>query len=88
VNTSACHNGQKITGQLTNANITRATHSSYSPDLSPCGFWLFAFLKESMKSMELTTESYIVEAIPRIRPGATFETLQSVFQEWNPNLGH
>jgi hypothetical protein len=51
MDTSACRNGQKITGYLTSANIARAPHLPYSSDLSPCDFWLFGFLKESMESM-------------------------------------
>jgi hypothetical protein len=51
--TSACHDGQKITSQLTHANILRAQHPPYWRGLTPCNFWLFGFLKESMKGVEL-----------------------------------
>jgi hypothetical protein len=54
----------------------------YSPDLSPCDFWLFGFLKESMEGINLSTEDRIVEAITTIWRGVTFDTLQSVFPEW------
>jgi hypothetical protein len=46
---SACRNGHKIKDKLAAADIPRALHPPYSPDLSPCGFWFFGFLKESMK---------------------------------------
>jgi hypothetical protein len=83
---SARHNGQKITGQLTSANIIRFPHPPHSPDLSPCDFWLSGFLKESMKGMEFTTEDHIIEAITTIWRGVTFETMQSVVQEWIQQL--
>jgi histone-lysine N-methyltransferase SETMAR len=83
---SACHNGHKITDELTAADIARASHPPYSPDLSPYDFWLFRFLKGSMKSMESSTEDQIVPAITTIWRGVTFDRLQFVFQEWVQRL--
>jgi hypothetical protein len=79
---SACDNGHMITEKLTAADIARVSHLPYSTDLSPCDFWLFGFLKGSKKDMELPTKDSIVEVIPTIWRGVTFDTLQSVFQEW------
>jgi hypothetical protein len=42
---SACHNSQNPTGQLASSHVMRALHPPYSPNLSPCDFWLFGFLK-------------------------------------------
>jgi hypothetical protein len=39
-----------------------------------------------MKDMELSIEDEIVEAITIIWEGVTFDTLQSVFQEWIQRL--
>jgi hypothetical protein len=86
VKDSACHDGHKIIYKLIAADIARAPHPIYSPDLSPCNFWLFRFLKESMEGMELSTEDQIAEAITTIWRGVTFDTLQSVFQEWMQRL--
>jgi hypothetical protein len=36
----ACHNSHKIINKLTAAGIARASHPPYSPDVSPCDFWL------------------------------------------------
>jgi hypothetical protein len=78
---SACYDGHKITDQLTAADIARAAHPPYSPDLSFCDFWLYGFLKESMNGMELSTDDQSVEAITTIWRGVIFHTLQSMFQE-------
>jgi histone-lysine N-methyltransferase SETMAR len=86
VHNSACHTGHKITYRLTAANIARAPHAPYSPNLSPCDLWIFGFVKESMKGMRLSAEDQIVEAITTIWRGVTFGTLQSVFQEWMQRL--
>jgi histone-lysine N-methyltransferase SETMAR len=61
-----CHNDHEIADELTAADIARAPHPPNSPNLSPCDFWRFGFLKESMKGMELSAEDEILEAIPTI----------------------
>jgi hypothetical protein len=83
---AACEDGHKITNKSTAADITHALHPPHSPDLSPCDFWLFGFLKESMKGMELSTENQSVEAKTTIWRGITFDTPQSVFQDWMQRL--
>jgi hypothetical protein len=60
---------------LTAADIARAPYPFYSPDLSPYDFWIFEFLKESMKGMESSTKNQIVEVVPTIWRGLTFDTL-------------
>jgi hypothetical protein len=82
LNNSACHDGHKITDKLTAADITGIRQPPHSPDQSPCDLWRFGFLTESMRDMELSTEDQIIEAITTIWRGVTFDTLQSVFQEW------
>jgi hypothetical protein len=83
---SACHNGHKITDKLTAADIARARHPFYLPDLSPCDISPFGFLKEPMKGMELSTEDQIVDAMTIIRRGVAFDRLKSMFQEWMQRL--
>jgi hypothetical protein len=85
-NNSACQTGYKITDKLTASDIARAPPPPYSPDLSRCNFWSFAFLKESIKRMELSTDDQIVAVIATIWRGVTFDMLQSVFQEWIQRL--
>jgi hypothetical protein len=60
----------------------RAPHPAYSPDISPCDFWLFGFLKEKLKEQELSTSDEIIEAIMTICNDVTSKDLQSVFSEW------
>jgi histone-lysine N-methyltransferase SETMAR len=83
---SACHDGQKITSEVSNLHIIRTPHPPYSPDLSPCDCSLFGFLRESMKDEEFSTDDQLLDAITTIRNALTFETLQSVFREWVSRL--
>jgi hypothetical protein len=79
----ACRGGYKITNQRTAADIAGA---QCLPDLIPCGFWRFGFLKESMKGIKLSTEDQIVEAITIIWLDVTLDRLQFVAQEWGQRL--
>jgi hypothetical protein len=63
----------KIIEKLEKGNIARAPHPSYSPDLSPCGFWLFGVLKQKMKEWVFQSE-------------LTFEDIQKVFHNWMERL--
>jgi hypothetical protein len=69
--------------------IERAPHSAYSPDISPCGFWLFGFLKEKLKEQELSTSD---ESVRVLRPSGTtslWRVAERVLQMDSSNdLGH
>jgi hypothetical protein len=80
---SMCHNIQKINLDLEQNKIERAFHPADSPDISPCDFWLFSFLKEKLKEQELSPSDEIIEGIAIIWDDVTFEELQSVFSEWS-----
>ena len=43
-------------------------HSLYSPDLAPCGFWLFDYLKRNLHSYEdkITLKKVITELLREI----------------------
>jgi histone-lysine N-methyltransferase SETMAR len=83
---SMCHNGREITAKMESEKIERAPHPAYSPDVSPCDFWLFGFMKEKLKEQKLSTPQKIIEAITVIWDAITFEELQSVFFEWQQRV--
>jgi hypothetical protein len=58
---------------LTAVDIARTHHPSHSPDQRPCDFRLFEFLKESIKSVELSSEDQIIEVSANIWRGASAE---------------
>jgi hypothetical protein len=65
--------------KLPAASIRQAPDPLHSPGQSPGDFWMFRFLKESMKGMELTTEEYSVEAIAKIRRGVILKSCNPCF---------
>jgi transposase len=76
---SMCYNGAKITEKLEKRHIPRAPHPPYSPDLSPCDFWLFGILKQKMKERVFQSEEQILSAITESWNELTFEDIQRVF---------
>jgi hypothetical protein len=50
---SRCHNGRMTTAEFDHRRCGRAERPQYSPDLNPCDFWLFGFLKEKLKGRQL-----------------------------------
>jgi hypothetical protein len=83
---SICHNGRQITKKMQSERIRWAPYLADSPDLSPCDFWLFGFLKEKLKEQELSTPEQMIEAITVLWEVITFDELQSVFLKWIQRL--
>jgi transposase len=60
---SIYHNGRKVTDEFDNRKLQRVAHPPYSPDLSPCDFWLLGMLKQKMKDRELSEVEEITNAV-------------------------
>jgi hypothetical protein len=83
---SMSHNGDKISEKLAKRSIERAPHLLYSPDISPCDFWLFDMLKHNMKDREFQSQQAIVSPVAKMWNDLTFADVQGVFQEWMERL--
>jgi hypothetical protein len=83
---SMCHNGARITEKLEKRQIARAPHSHYSPNITPCDFWLFGILKQKMKERVFQSEEQILTAITESWNELTFEDTQRVFHNWMERL--
>jgi hypothetical protein len=83
---SMCHHGRKVSGKWAQKSIERAPHPPYSPDISPCDFWLYGILKHNMTDREFRNQQETLNAIAKIWDDLTFEDVQRVFQEWMERL--
>jgi histone-lysine N-methyltransferase SETMAR len=54
----------------------------YSPDISPCDFYLFGYVKEKLKGRTFKDGKEVVAAVEEISKEITPETLYAVFEEW------
>jgi hypothetical protein len=52
------------------------------PDLSPCDFWLFGFLKHNLKDWEVVDVSALHHAITNLWDALTSEDVHAVSREW------
>jgi hypothetical protein len=83
---SMCHDGHKISEKLAKKSTERVPHPSYSPDISPCDFWLFGMLEYKMKDREFQSQQVILSAVANMWDDLTFADVQCVFQEWMERL--
>jgi transposase len=79
---SMWHNDAKIIEKLEKRHIARGSHPPYSPDLSPCDFWLFGTLKQKMKKQIFQSEEQILAAITESWNELTFEDIEIIFLNW------
>jgi hypothetical protein len=78
---STSHNVSKVASKFEQRHIFRLPHTPYSPDISPCDFWLFGLLKGIMKDGECHSHEEIEEAITMAWNDLTFEDVQSIFYD-------
>jgi hypothetical protein len=76
------HKGSKVTSKIKKNHILRTPHPLYSPDISPCDFWLFGMLKQIARDREFSSSDEIENAIAQVWNGLTFDDVQSMFQDW------
>jgi hypothetical protein len=70
------------TAEFDRQRLGRAEHRPYSPDLSPCEFWFFGFLKKRLRDRQLPEVQSLQQAITDLRDELTFEDVEAVFLEW------
>jgi hypothetical protein len=77
---SMCDNGNKISEKLAKGSIERATHPPYSPDISPCDFWLFGRPKKT-KDRWFQRQQTILSAVAKMWNDFTFTGVPRVYNE-------
>jgi hypothetical protein len=83
---SMCHSASEVVSKFDKHHIARLLHLLYSPDLSPCDFWLFGMLKGILKDREFHSHDEIEETITMAWNDLTFNEVQSVFHNWMNRL--
>jgi histone-lysine N-methyltransferase SETMAR len=86
MNNSMRHNWYRIVDELRRMKILRASHSPYSPDISPYDFWMFRDFKEKLKDRYLQGPKKIIQSFQELRYNIIFEELQMTFESWHDRL--
>jgi hypothetical protein len=80
------HNSARVASIMDCQHVLRAPHSPYSPDTSPCDFWLFGAVKHTTKDIEFTFKEQIMSMVAKFWDDLTHEAVQCVFEEWIMSL--
>ena len=75
------HNCILVTDYLTKMGIKTVPYPPYSPDLAPCGFWLFPKPKEKLRGCRYETIEEMKEAVTKVIDTLTQEDFHGAFQK-------
>lgn len=76
------HNAKISKYKIDEYGLIRMEHPPYSPDLAPCDFWLFGFLKEKLKGSHFTSQDELKQSIWQILENISENEISSVYDEW------
>lgn len=77
-----CHRSKAVKAFMTQKKLSRAPHPIYSPDLSPCDFYLFGKIKRSTEGIHFKDENELLETIQDEFYKIPKEELFRVFNSW------
>ena len=80
-NTSS-HFGKKAKEFYNNRSIKILKHPPYSPDLSPCDFWLFPKVKNLLKDINFGTTEEVLDAFFEIVDQFNKNDFKECFEMW------
>ena len=71
-----------IDEKLRTLNVPRLPHPAYSPDLAPCDFFLFGYVKLRLEGRVFSSDEELLHAAVEILQGIDKSTLEKVYEEW------
>ncbi len=79
---ASAHTCDLVQGSLTNLNFPTLKHPAYSPDLSPCDFFLFPLIKRKMRGIQFADLNEVKEAVQDHVADITLAQWQACFDDW------
>jgi hypothetical protein len=79
---STRHKGSKAASNSEKHHVSRLPHPPYSPNISPCEFWLVGMLNGVLKDCGFNSSNEIEDAITKVRGRLIFDERRSVFHNW------
>jgi hypothetical protein len=58
----------------------------YSPDLAPCDFFLFVYLKQHLERKHFTREDQVIAAVSEVFDKIPLQTFQNMMHDWQYRL--
>jgi hypothetical protein len=76
------HNSKVVTDKSDEPNLKRMPHPAYSPDLSPCDFFLFGYLKEKLIDKQHTPPEELFVEVTSVISKFPSDLISRVFATW------
>ena len=83
---ASSHKCEVVKSFLASEKVKVLNHPPYSPDLSPCGFFLFPRLKKMLSGNKYTSRSSLGSAIYQCLQQIPKEDYLSAFRDWVKRL--
>lgn len=83
---AAPHRSHKVLEFLEDENVERIPHPPYSPDLSPCDFWLFPKIKAELRGKQFSDRKALGGAIGMVMQTISPSDYSDCFQMWKNRL--
>jgi hypothetical protein len=58
----------------------------YSPELAPCDFFLFGYLKQHLERKHFAREDQVIAAVREVFDKISLQTFQNVMDDWQSRL--
>ena len=83
---ASCHKYEVVKSFLASEKVKVLIHPPYSPDLSPCDFFLFPRLKKMLSGNKYTSRSSLGSAVYQCLQQIPKEDYLSAFRDWVKRL--
>jgi histone-lysine N-methyltransferase SETMAR len=80
------HTAKKVLDFLEQNGMERAPHPPYSPDLAPCDFYLFGYVRGLLAGSEFADRTELEQAVVALLDGIEKATLSEVFLTWTARV--
>ncbi|XP_062578762.1 histone-lysine N-methyltransferase SETMAR-like [Saccostrea cucullata] len=80
------HKASIVTEYMTEMSIKTLPHLPYSPDLSPCDFWLNPLIKDALRGRRFESRQAVGSALYQCLKGIPKSAYKSAFQKWIQRL--
>jgi hypothetical protein len=80
------HNSGLSLRKTEELGFTRLPQPSYSPDLAPCDFFFFGYLKKELQGMKFRSGNQVISAVGDVLANIPIEMLSRLFDEWIERL--
>jgi transposase len=80
------HTAKRSIARIEELHFKRLPHPPYSPDIAPCDFYLFGYLKEKLHGRTFFSDDEVISAVERVLKEIPIEVLCSVMEDWTRRL--